>query len=611
MKFVIVSIILVFIGLSESAVAQVYTWNGDAGTNDFFDENNWGSSIDGAAPGNGEIDPSKPIEIDLVLMGTAIADGIIQLGSGSLEVNDGELSATDITGGNLEMGNHAYLYLSGAISILENTNISFTSALSWIQAPHVRPGTIHDQVIGRIKYKQLAVSYPETIRLDNYYAGGTLIRPNDVKAKPLQLYSLASLSGTSSGIETNRIYSGNEIPEGLNNNISSFRLKRGYMATMAVEPDGTGKSNVFVASEKDLVVEELTGMLSNDISFIRVIPWNWVTKRGTGGDIDGMENTWYYRWSNSDFSDLQREYAPMAWGHSNADDEGDIQNFRSKNKVTHVMGFNEPDHCGGQSGQYGDLCIPDTAVILYKNLMKTGLRMVSPGCREGAWNDWLHDFFLLATEKEIRMDVIAVHWYDWGGNPGNTPNADPQKVFNRFKNYLDKVYDLYGLPIWVTEFNANPSRTTWVQLEFMKLALPYLESLDYVERYCWFQPVSGTGDYYNENGFLTPVGEYYKTYTTNPSIPGAAWAGSNNISIINNNTEHVSVPGGIVLYPNPVKEMLYISTENKIREMRVYDLTGKEIIHAMPAANQMNVGKLTPGIYFIRIDGVTKKFIKN
>ena len=71
-----------------------------------------------------------------------------------------------------------------------------------------------------------------------------------------------------------------------------------------------------------------------------------------------------------------------------------------------------------------------------------------------------------------------MHWYDWGSNPANSPNANPQNIFNRFKNYLQNVYDLYGLPIWITEFNANPNRATWVNKGFMELALPYLESLD-------------------------------------------------------------------------------------------------------------------------------------
>lgn len=73
------------------------------------------------------------------------------------------------------------------------------------------------------------------------------------------------------------------------------------------------------------------------------------------------------------------------------------------------MGFNEPDHCGSQSGQYGGLCKPDTAIKNYKNLMKVGLRVVSLACREEQWNKWQDTFNILAQENNVRIDVIAVH----------------------------------------------------------------------------------------------------------------------------------------------------------------------------------------------------------
>ena len=603
---------MVFVGLLVEAGAQEYVWNGNAGTNDFFNEANWGRTSDGQAPDQGEIDPSKPISLDLELNGNAVADGIIQFGAGSLSIINGELEASDITGGSLEIGENGYLYLSGSGVILENTNVSFLSPLCWIRAENMLPADVHDQLLANITYKEEAGLYLENIRLDNYYTDGTVIRPHDASVEPMQVFSSSSLQGTSAGISTDNVFSGNDIPGGLNNNISSFRLRRGYMATMAVEEDGTGNSKVYVASEKDLVVDELPGILSGGISFIRVLPWNWVSKRGTGGDIDGLKNNWYYKWSNSDNSDLQREYAPMAWGHSNADDMSDILNFRSKYKSTHVMGFNEPDDCNGQSGQYGNLCVVDTAVNLYRNLMKTGMRLVSPGCREGAWDDWLNEFHEKATAEDIRIDVIAVHWYDWGGNPGNTPNANPENVFNRFKIYLNRVHELYGLPIWITEFNANPGRSTWVQLEFMKLAIPYLENLEYVERYCWFQPVSGTADYYNQNGFLTPVGEYYKSETTSPSIPEDYWGGPNNLSILSGiSPENEMAASRISVYPNPANEFLYIGSGNEINELTIYDLGGTKIISATGPGNSIFVGNLTPGLYFIRVNQSIRKFIKS
>jgi hypothetical protein len=86
-------------------------------------------------------------------------------------------------------------------------------------------------------------------------------------------------------------------------------------------------------------------------------------------------------------------------------------------------------------------------------------------------------------------------------------------IFGRFKNYLQQVYNEYKLPIWITEFNANPNRPNSTQAAFLQLALPYLESLDYVERYAYFQPNPTNAsvpvdpaNYFDAPGNLTNIG---------------------------------------------------------------------------------------------------------
>ena len=74
--------------------------------------------------------------------------------------------------------------------------------------------------------------------------------------------------------------------------------------------------------------------------------------------------------------------------------------------------------------------------------MKTGLRLVSPSCRENAPFGWLKEFHDKANAQDIRIDVIGVHWYDWGSNPTNSPFADLQDVFNRFKNLIRERNDV-------------------------------------------------------------------------------------------------------------------------------------------------------------------------
>lgn len=349
------------------------------------------------------------------------------------------------------------------------------------------------------------------------------------------VYTGTSNSGSSAQLVESIIYAGTSIPNGLNNTIKSFTLKQGYMATFAINENGTGKSKVYIASDVDLVVNALPTALQSSISFIRILPWVNVNKKGTGGLINGVDASWFYDWGNGQVAQPSNDYVPMTWG-AGATSTTTLNQIIQKNGVTHLLGFNEPDDCNAQSGQYSNLCQPEVAVGYYENLMTTGLRLGTPAPRENGPSGWLNDFNTNAKSRDVRFDFVAVHWYDWGGNPQNTPNADPQAIFNRFKAYLTNVYQIYGLPIWITEFNANPNRVNSVHAGFLNLALPYLEQLDYIERYAFFQPnpispsTVGAANFFDPNGNLTNIGTIYKNHISTPAIPEATFASPNNLT---------------------------------------------------------------------------------
>ncbi|MGM0573906.1 MAG: glycosyl hydrolase, partial [Bacteroidota bacterium] len=497
----------VFLPVTMSA--QGYVWTGAAGNNDFFDESNWQDPVSEENPASGTIDPGVSMDLTLVIRDasqTVVANGDITMGAGSVSVAGASLSGITFSSGDLTINEDGYVWLNGSTPLGTNVKIDFRGSFGWVKLPEVLPADVLSSYESCFLLSGNAASYPDNIRIDNYYDGGALVRPNLFSLAPLIVYNETALQGNQSSISVDAVHSGSAIPGNLNNSIASFALKRGFMATLARNDDGTGISKVYIASEEDLVVEDLPLNLHENISFIRVVPWNWVSKKGIGGNVTGLDETWHYNWSNKGVSTIDRENTPMSWGKGGADDDSDIELYKSKYKTAHVLAFNESDNCEDQSGQYGDLCSTDVAVATYENLMKTGLRLVSPSGRENAPFGWLKEFYDKATAQDIRIDVIGVHWYDWGSNPKNSPNADPQQVFNRFKNYLQRVYELYQLPIWITEFNANINRTTSVNKAFMELALPYLESLDYVERYAWFEPFSDVADYYDGNGNYTDVG---------------------------------------------------------------------------------------------------------
>ena len=144
----------------------------------------------------------------------------------------------------------------------------------------------------------------------------------------------------------------------------------------------------------------------------------------------------------------------------------------------------------------------------------------------------------------------------------------------------------------------------------MKLALPYLEGLSYVERYAWFEPLSGVADYYNSSGTLTPVGIYYKNLESTPSIPESILYGRNNITFHNGIPTASPVKPDIIIYPNPVTDVLNISSTTPIDELSILNIRGTVQMVFNKQKEILNVSKLSPGIYFIQADHQVLRFIK-
>ena len=617
--------IFIFSLLAFNVNAQEYRWTGNSNNNDFFDELNWVEFISNNIPEENSINPGQPIGFSLYLTCEIIANGEIILNeNGKIIITDGELNSEKISGfGEIILNNSAYLNLTDIDPIFEGISVNFNSNESWIRFYNLDPSSAFYYYHDNIFYNDQQLSYPENIRFDNYYNEGSIVRINSDEFSNLTVFSENSLSGESANISNNTVFEGESIPNNLNDDISSFKLNKGYMATFAENEDGTGKSKVFISSENDIIINILPEYLNNKISFIRVIPWNWVTKKGTAGDTESMNNNWFYKWSNNGSSDMSREYAPMAWGKGAADDLNDIEIIKQKYKSTHLLAFNEPDNCNDQSGQYGNMCVVDTSLVYYKNLLKSGLRMVSPATRQGEVFSWLNEFNYKAENQEIRIDVIAVHWYDWTSNPENSPNANPQDIYNRFVNYLENVYNLYGLPIWITEFNANRYRNEWVHRQFLQLALPYLEETEYIERYSFFPPVTDQADFFDENNNYTQIGEFYSNFNSTKSMAENEYASPSNLNSNDyeftqtecnpNNAflsnHEIESQKEITIYPNPSNDYVFIEFDQEITDLKILNIEGR-IIKKLRPVEYINVSFLNKGIYFLKVNDHFIKFIK-
>lgn len=434
----------------------------------------------------------------------------------------------------------------------------------------------------------------------------------------MRLYDNRNQSGSSERIKEG-VYSGTQIPGNLNRRISSIRLLRGFMVTLAENRNGTGYSVNYIARTQDLNVN-LPIRLNNRISYIKVKPWRDVRKKGVGrslkqggGDVAlRMNADWWYNWNSNARSTRGYDYVPL---HDAPPSDRSIQNIQSITTALHLNLFNEPDD-KKPGGQPHDMT-PAQAIPTHKEFLKTGLRIGSPAPKENGAFSWLCQYVSGVKRDGLRMDYITIHWYDWGGwFRDQNPRSDPAQIFERFKRYLNRVHDLYGLPIWITEFNANKHRVPSVQKRFLELALPWLDRQNFIERYAYFT-CKDNCEFENANGGLSEIGRLYRNHRSTLSIPEATWRGPslNNVRRPscpvrggNNKFTDEDNTSGFEIVQNPVQTKIEIYGLNHDTLLQVFTTSGQSVMKRF--GQSLDVENLAPGIYFLKIEDVTLKFVK-
>ena len=71
----------------------------------------------------------------------------------------------------------------------------------------------------------------------------------------------------------------------------------------------------------------------------------------------------------------------------------------------------------------------------------------------------------------------------------------------------------------------------------------------------------------------------------------------------------------IDVYPNPVSDQLFISSENlQIKNIRIYEISGKQVLNIERNETSIDVSQLTKGVYFIEVTSQegksVQKFVK-
>ncbi|KAJ4346252.1 hypothetical protein N0V95_005568 [Ascochyta clinopodiicola] len=241
---------------------------------------------------------------------------------------------------------------------------------------------------------------------------------------------------------------------------------------------------------------------------------------------DSSPLAWYYNWSPYPNTNLiptgSLEFVPMIHGIDATQDERTEGVIRGLDKSsTHLLSFNEPD---GTTGSGGSSISPEDAakayidyVVPFRNGSKGGRNWkISHPSTTGSPNglEWLRSFnsscYDIDPKNGCPADFVAVHWYgafaglaEWLGTLDEFYNANSTNDSN--------------LKLWVTEMGL-PQQSADATVGMMNQTLPYLDSLEYVERYAWFGAFRAddanewTGDgvaLFDDDGGLTELGALY------------------------------------------------------------------------------------------------------
>lgn len=402
---------------------------------------------------------------------------------------------------------------------LTGGSINLTSVDSWVFLTGVRPDVALANYLPLIQVNGLPAAIGTNVRVVEYDSG-TVIIPQSATFKPLVAYTGAAFTGDSMPFAIDTYYTSTGSGPGgvtlpvvalnpMDRTISSFKLKRGYMATISTRPDGTGPSQNYVAQDGDLEVGLLPTNLDNAVQFVRVFPWRWVQKKGAC-DVapDLLNTTWWYNWNNSNDSLLYREYVPT-WQ----------QPFwpgqpTNRINITHHLGLNEPN--GSDQDAYKNLSPPgsvDHAVAIWPTQLATGLRAGTPAVTDGGYS-WITSFVAKADAAGMRMDFVPIHYYRASTN-------DPANAAASMYAFLKSVHDVVKRPMWITEFNNGANWTTGTDptlaqnRDCIDAMIKMMDETPWIERYSVYSAVeasrqmvvSGTNPVE-----LTPAGVVYRDH---------------------------------------------------------------------------------------------------
>lgn len=418
-------------------------------------------------------------------------------------VENQKLTVANLGGNNYTVGTNAELRITTPVT--GNGTVNLVSDSGWLILDNVLPSRAILLHLGWITVNGQKAANNVNVRITNYLRGCVII-PHAPSYGALSLFKDVAFAGDELKCIPYKYYKIADLGS-FDNEVSSFKLKKGYMATFAQNENGTGYSKVFIADKEDISVSTFQAGLNNQVSFVRVFPWRYTEKKGMGwsikSPIQNLRGSWFYNWGPVTTEGvLDVEFVPMKWTAWNEVDS-QWQTIVNNTTSNHLLGFNEPD-AATQANMSLDLML-----LRWPKMMESGMRLGSP-CPAGN-KQLLYDFIAKCDQLNYRVDFVTLHDYGEG-------------TALQFYNNCKTLHDKTGRPVWVTEFNYGgtwtPGRPTYAQSAArIKEIIEKYDVEGIIERYAIFnfdEVDQNRAAFYNpvENLNITPLGVAYRDQTS-------------------------------------------------------------------------------------------------
>ena len=385
--------------------------------------------------------------------------------------------------------------------ILGSTTINLGSDRTWLIFDNIVPSSVISSYLKYVKINGAAARNGTNCRVAIYLNGAAVI----------PLPSAVMTGNGTTGEFTLAV--GNHTNLGKNSNaMTSFVLRRGYMATLATGTSGGGYSRVYVADHADLEIT-LPDALMKRVTSVNVKNWQYISKKGwadTRGATRGptLRASWYWSWSAGYSSTTDMEYVPCRQ-HKYWPSANDVNN----KTATAALSLNEPEHseqhtssmcsCGGTIDAW-------TACTITPDFTAGGGRVGSPQPTDLGY---LTQYCGHVDDMAYRCDFTVTHAYWAKGGRSESAYAD------WFVNQCKNVWNSTGRPLWITEMEIG---ATWITddmiasydeyRKYLQVLLQKIEECDWIERYAIY-PIDYWKAYmFYDDGGITPAGQVYRDH---------------------------------------------------------------------------------------------------